>query len=248
MTRFWLMDRQNVPVAPHVLIVGRLSPESRNVRGEAFAAGQRYFHAVERAGGIPLMLPPIPALTDRIADSMRRFDALVLHGGGDVDPRRYGEEPTAEQLYGIVDEHDEVELAVVRAAIDADLPMLAICRGMQVLNVALGGTLVQHIGSDDHWFCTHPVTIEPGSKLAGAVGSTDAVACHSVHHQAVGRLGEGLRLVARGHDGMPEAIEANAGRWTVAVQWHPEDTADTDPQQQRLFDELVRQAVSRTAP
>jgi putative glutamine amidotransferase len=245
MSRFWPIDRQNVPVAPHVLIVGRLSPESRNVRGEAFAAGQRYFHSVERAGGVPLMLPPIPALTDHLPESISRFDALVLHGGGDVDPRRYGEEPTADQLYGIVDEHDEVELAVVRAALDADLPLLAICRGMQILNVALGGSLVQHIGSDDHWYSTHPVALDADSKIAAAIGSSEAEACHSVHHQAIGRLGDGVRLVGRGLDDMPEAIEVESARWAIAVQWHPEDTAASDPQQQNLFDELLRQAASR---
>lgn len=247
MSRFWPIERQNVPVAPHVLIVGRLSPESRNVRGEAFAAGQRYFHAVERGGGVPLMLPPIPALTDHLPESISRFDALVLHGGGDVDPRRYGEEPTAEQLYGIVDEHDEVELAVVRAALDADLPLLAICRGMQILNVALGGSLVQHIGSEDHWYTTHPVEVVADSRIAAALGTNEAAACHSVHHQSVGRLGAGVRLVGSGHDGMPEAIEVESARWAVAVQWHPEDTAEADPQQQCLFDELVRQAVERRA-
>jgi putative glutamine amidotransferase len=232
--------------AAHVLIVGRLSPEATNVRGEAFGAGQRYFRAVERAGGVPLMLPPIPALLDRLHDVVARFDAIVLHGGGDVDPRRYGQEPAASELYGIVPEHDEVELALVRAALDADLPMLAICRGMQVLNVALGGTLVQHIGTEDHWMRLHPVIVQSESRLGVALDG-DARACHSVHHQSIGELGRGLTLVGHGDDGMPEAIEVDDARWAVAVQWHPEDTAATDPQQQGLFDALVRQAVGAVA-
>ena len=235
-------DDRMVAMVPHVLIVGRLSPESKGVRGASFAAGQTYFRAVERAGGVPLMLPPIPSLTDRLAELVGRVDALVLHGGGDVDPRRYGEEPSAEQLYGIVAEHDEVEIELVRAAVAADLPMLAICRGMQVLNVALGGTLVQHIGSEDHWLRLHPVDVEPDSRLAAALGSTRADACHSVHHQAVARLGDGLRIVGAAVDGIPEAIEAGQCRWAVGVQWHPEDTAGNDSQQQRLFDQLIRQA------
>ena len=239
--RFWPIERQNVSVAPHVLIVGRLSPESTNVRGEAFAAGQRYFRAVERAGGVPLMLPPIPALADRLPETIRRFDALVMHGGGDVDPRRYGEEPTAEQLYGIVDEHDEIELAVVRAALDADLPLLAICRGMQVLNVALGGTLVQHIGNDDHWHTTTAVDRSPSATLAAPLGTRRVSACHSVHHQAIGLLGHGVEVVGRSDDDLPEAIEVPSARWAIALQWHPEDTADSDPQQQAIFDELLRQ-------
>ena len=219
-----------------------MSPESKGVRGEAFAAGQTYFRAVERAGGMPLMLPPLPALGDRIDSLIGKVDALVLHGGGDVDPRRYGEEPSAEQLYGIVHEHDEVELAVVEAALAADLPMLAICRGMQILNVALGGTLVQDIGNEEHWFHYHEVDVVAGSRLAKAVGSTTVSRCHSVHHQSVGRLGRGLTLVGSSTDGLPEAMEVDDARWAVAVQWHPEDSADGDQQQQALFDELIGQA------
>jgi putative glutamine amidotransferase len=229
-------------VAAHVLIVGRLSSESKGVRGEAFAGGQGYFHGIERAGGVPLMMPPIPSLSDRLPTLLRRVDALVLHGGGDVDPRRYGQHPTADELYGIVHEHDETEIDVVRAALDADLPILAICRGMQIMNVALGGTLVQHIGTDDHWHATHAVNVTAGSRLAKAVGSERPERCHSVHHQSIGDLGRGLTLVATADDGIPEAMEFEGARWAVAVQWHPEDTAADDPQQQALFDELVRQA------
>lgn len=230
------------PMVPHVLIVGRLSPESKGVRGASFAAGQTYFRAVERAGGVPLMLPPIPELGDRLDELVGRVDALVLHGGGDVDPRRYGEEPSAEQLYGIVAEHDEVELAVVRAAVAADVPLLAICRGMQILNVAMGGSLVQHIGSEEHWLQLHPVDLDDTSRLAAALGTTRAEACHSVHHQAVARLGDGVRVVGTAIDGIPEAIEIDRCTWAIGVQWHPEDTAATDAQQQLLFDELIRQA------
>jgi putative glutamine amidotransferase len=229
-------------VAPHVLIVGRLSAEAKGVRGEAFAGGQGYFRSVERAGGVPLMLPPIPALLDRLPALLPRFDALVLHGGGDVDPRRYGQQPIADELYGIVDEHDSVELAVVREALAIDMPILAICRGMQIVNVALGGTLVQHIGTEDHWFALHPVEVTAGSRLSKALGTDRPDACHSVHHQSIGDLGDGLTLVGTAPDGMPEAMEVDDARWAVCVQWHPEDTAATDPQQQALFDELLRQA------
>lgn len=224
-----------------MVVVGRASPKAEGVRGAAFAAGRRYFQSVVRAGGVPLILPPIVEAIDDIDSLMGRVDAVVLHGGGDVDPRRYGHEP-AEQVYGIVHEHDEVELAVVRAALEHDRPLLAICRGMQVLNVALGGTLVQHLGNDDHWFQTHPVTVDADSHIAHAVGSTRLNACHSVHHQALDRLGEGLRVVGRADDGTLEAVEHTTNRWVVAPQWHPEDTADDDRQQQALFDALVAHA------
>jgi putative glutamine amidotransferase len=230
-------------MAPLILIVGRISDDQTlNVRGESFAAGQRYFHAVERAGGVPLMLPPIPSLIDRIPALIAAVDGLLLHGGGDLDPRLYGQEPTGEGLYGIIAEHDLVELAVVRAALGADLPTLAICRGLQVLNVAVGGTLVQDIGSEAHWHAHHRVAVEPGSLIAKAIGSDTAVACHCVHHQALDVVGEGIRVTSA-VDGMVHAVEMPDKAWVVGTQWHPEDDAATDPQQQSLFDELVRQAT-----
>lgn len=228
-------------MSPTVLVVGRTSPESKGVRGPAFAGGQTYFRALERAGAIPLLLPPMPGLVDRLPSLMDRIDGIVLHGGGDVDPSRYGE-PPVDEVYGVVPEHDEVEFAVVRAALEADRPLLAICRGMQVLNVVLGGTLVQHIGNEDHWLRYHPVDVDAGSHLATALRSETADRCHSVHHQAVGRLGDRISLVAQAGDGTPEAIETDVARWVVGVQWHPEDSAADDSQQQGLFDALVARA------
>lgn len=224
---------------PLVLIVGRLSPEATGVRGLPFAAGRRYFEAVARAGGAPVMLPPISELVDDVADVVARVDAVVLHGGGDVDPRRYGQEASAEQLYGIVPEHDDVELAVVRAALELDRPMLAICRGLQVLNVAMGGTLHQDIGGEDHWFAYHPVEVAADSRLAAALGDTPTPRGHCVHHQALDRVADGLRVVARTADGIVHAAEVDAARWIVGTQWHPEDSADVDPQQQALFRSLL---------
>lgn len=224
---------------PLVLIVGRLSPEAKGVRGEPFAAGRRYFHAVARAGGTPLMLPPILSLVENVPDLLGRVDAVVLHGGGDVDPRHYGQEPSAEQLYGIVAEHDEVELAVVRAALTADVPMLAICRGMQVLNVAMGGTLQQHIGSEDHWLTYTHVSLDHRSRIAEAIGR-EVPACHCVHHQALDRVADGLVVTGRSADGIVHAAEVAGSSWIVATQWHPEDSADSDPQQQLLFESLLR--------
>jgi putative glutamine amidotransferase len=226
-----------------VLIVGRLAAETKGVRGQPFAAGQRYFHAIGRAGGTPLMLPPMPELVDEVPSLIRRVDAVVLHGGGDVDPRHYGQEPSAEQLYGIVPEHDEVEFAVMRAALDADVPTLAICRGMQVLNVALGGTLAQDIGSEKHWMTyTHDVTLDPGSLAAAALGTEHPHACHCVHHQALDTVASGLTVTGRTGDGIVHAAEVSSARWIVATQWHPEDSAATDPEQQRLFDTLLHHA------
>lgn len=227
--------------APLVLIVGRLSDEAKGVRGEPFAAGRRYFESVARAGGIPLMLPPITSLAGEVSSLLGRVDAVVMHGGGDVDPRRYGQEPSAEQLYGIVPEHDEVELAVITAALERDVPTLAICRGLQVLNVALGGTLQQDIGSEAHWFAYHEVALDEGSRVAAAVGSSTPHACHCVHHQALDRVADALTVVGRTADGIVHACELPSAKWVVGTQWHPEDSAAVDPEQQSLFDALLRQ-------
>ena len=232
--------------SPLIVIVGRISPEAKNVRGEGFAMGQRYSRAIQRAGGIPLMLPPIPSLVgDQLHELLQRVDGLCFHGGGDVDPRRYGQDVAAEQVYGIVDEHDTVELAVMRAAIDLDFPVLALCRGLQVLNVACGGTLRQDIGTEAHWLQHLSVTLEPGSRLATAFGTEQPEHCHHVHHQAIDALGDGLRIVGHAADGMPEAIELDVATWIVATQWHPEDNAGEDAVQQSVFDELVRQSAAR---
>lgn len=224
--------------APLVLVVGRVSPEAKGVRGPAFAAGRTYSHAIERAGGIPVIVPPIPELGHRFDQLIRRVDAIVLHGGGDVDPARYDAEPH-DTIAGVQHAHDEAELAVVRAALDADVPMLAICRGLQVLNVAMGGTLVQDIGRDDHWFTHTDVTVEAGSLAADAFASTLVGGCHCVHHQVLDRVADGLRVTGRHADGTVHVAEVTSARWTVGVQWHPEDTAHDDPVQQALFTALL---------
>jgi putative glutamine amidotransferase len=227
---------------PLIAVTGRISPSAERVRGEAFASGQRYSTALVRAAAQPVILPPVVDGLDLLPAALERIDGVVLHGGGDVDPRRYGEVPASDELFGIVPDHDEFELAVLTAALERRVPVLAICRGMQLLNVAMGGTLHQHLGNDDHWHRTHAVEVEPDSLLARALGTTLPQACHSVHHQAIKHLGAGLRTVATADDGVVEAVELDTPGWLVAVQWHPEDTAADDPVQQRLFDALVTEA------
>ena len=227
--------------APLVLVVGRISPKADGMRSPVYAIGQKYLRAVRRGGGMPLMLPPDPDVIEHVGGLLGRVDAVVLAGGGDVDPRRYGQPATAEELYGIVPDHDAVEFAVAEQALERRLPVLAVCRGMQVVNVALGGTLHQHIG-DDHWFVHHDVIVEPGSRLAKAVGDERISECHSVHHQAVDRLGAGLQITGTSAEGITEAYEADSDHWLVGVQWHPEDNAHELSWQQALYDDLVRHA------
>jgi putative glutamine amidotransferase len=199
-----------------------------------------YVRSVERAGGRALLVPPAE---DDVAATLDVLDGLVLSGGSDLDPRLYGADahPTTT---GVRPERDRAEIALVRTALERDLPVLAICRGSQVLNVALGGDLEQHVpelvGHDGHkeipgTFSEHGVEIAPGTGLQGLLGARASVKSH--HHQGYGRLGAGLREAARAEDGTVEALEDPSRRFALGVLWHPEEGEDL-----RLFEELVVQA------
>ncbi|NYJ30442.1 gamma-glutamyl-gamma-aminobutyrate hydrolase family protein [Galbitalea soli] len=203
-----------------------------------------YFDAVTRAGGIAVLLPPQPVdagVAGRVLDGL---DGLILTGGKDVDPARYGQEPHPTTDAPRLD-RDAWEDALITAAIDRGLPFLGICRGAQLLNVALGGTLIQHlpdaVGSTRYnlgggTFNEVAVAVEPGTTLAGMIGS--GVDAKVYHHQAIDRLADGLTVTARSDDGVIEAVELPGVPFGVAVQWHPEETSDDI----RLFEGLVEAA------
>ncbi|XVS61431.1 gamma-glutamyl-gamma-aminobutyrate hydrolase family protein [Actinosynnema sp. CA-299493] len=191
-----------------------------------------YLDSVVRAGGNPVLLPPVGTWD---ADSASFLDGLVLAGGADVDPALYGR-PRDPRTGPARPERDAVELNLTRAALKLDLPLLAVCRGMQVLNVALGGTLVQHVDGHNPSPAVYEhtgIAVAPGSALAGIVGLATTVFCH--HHQALDVLGDGLRVVAVAPDGTVEAVELTGARFVLGVQSHPE--ADTEDD--RLFAALV---------
>jgi gamma-glutamyl-gamma-aminobutyrate hydrolase PuuD len=188
-----------------------------------------YAAAIERAGGVAMLLAP--AAPDAAADALDGLDGLLLAGGADVAPARYGaaRDPHTDAPRA---DRDAWELALVHAALDRDLPVLAVCRGMQVLNVALGGDLIQHlpdeVGGELH--CPrvgahgrHPVDVVAGSGLAAIVGAHAEVATY--HHQAVRTLGAGLTATAHARDGVVEAVELPSHAWVHGVQWHPETYA-----------------------
>jgi len=235
--------------APLVLIVGRAISRAEGLRTAGYASGRFYCDAVVRAGGVPLVLAPIRDLASRVDDVLDVVDGVVMHGGVDIDPDRYGQSVTSEHVYGVDPVLDEVEFAVTRAALDRDVPLLAICRGFQVLNVVQGGSLVQHIEAGNHRDVFHPVAAIDGSRVSRAMGTVRPTACHSFHHQAVDVLGSDLAVTATSDDGIIEAVEHSDRRWVVGVQWHPEDSADDDAEQQGLFDEFIRQcAMLRRGP
>ncbi len=211
---------------------------------------REYVDAVQRAGGRAVLVPPGDPDPSGLLD---RVDGLLLTGGGDIDPTVWNG-PAHETVYMTDEARDSLEVELARLAVARDVPTMCICRGIQVLNVALGGTLHVHlpdvVGDDVMHRLPprepgpHPIDIEPSSALARHLGAT-RVEPMSWHHQAIDKLGDGLRAVAWAPDGVIEAVEHNAHPSLIAVQWHPELTAATDPTQSALFDAFVSSA-SRT--
>lgn len=227
---------------PLIALPARFAATTSALRFGAEVNARTLIEAVWRAGGEPVTVHP--ADPSDVADRLARFDGLLLPGGGDLAPHRYGAPDTHATVYDVDDLQDAFDLAAARTALGTGLPLLAVCRGLQVVNVALGGTLEQDMGGPDrdHRHRVHPVRIAPGTLLAAAVGQEKAdVSCY--HHQRVDRLGAGLTVTATSADGTVEALELPSARgWCTAVQWHPEDTAHQDPAQQGLFDALVAAA------
>jgi len=214
-----------------------------------FGQNQSYIRPADKAGAAPLL---IPLLTDK--DQLRQLfdllDGLLLPGGEDVDPARYGQ-PPHENLRQVSPLRDATELTLARWAMEEGRPLLAICRGIQVLNVALGGSLYQDIQSqlpqaqNHDWFpgyprnhLSHPVQVAPDSRLAGILGTT-TLSVNSLHHQAVQDIAPGLEAVAWSPDGVCEALEAPGHPFALGLQWHPEELVDDDPRAQQIFDAWV---------
>lgn len=244
-------------VSPLIAIAGRNGAPSRVSRDSVAFAGRRYLNCILQAGGEPVVISP-QQITDDDAESLIvRFDGLVLMGGADVNPALYGQQ-AGPHVYGVLPEQDAFESSLFRAALRVDMPILAVCRGMQLANVALGGTLVQHLGDltnaaelVDHAptsfpvgaeFVLHEIRLREGSCIAQSMG-TCTVQGASFHHQGIGDLAPGLEIVGRSSDGLLEAFE-HRDHWLIGVQWHPEDTAVDDPAQQGLYDAFVKRARS----
>ncbi|HVU79065.1 MAG TPA: gamma-glutamyl-gamma-aminobutyrate hydrolase family protein [Gaiellaceae bacterium] len=211
---------------------------------EAALVPADYVRGVVRAGGSPLLVPPGASLDATLAV----VDGLVFSGGSDLDPELYGADAHPETA-GVIRERDDFELELMRAALERDVPMLAICRGSQVLNVALGGDLEQHVpdrvGSELHRevpgvFSDHGVEVVGGTRLGSLIGDRHDVKSH--HHQGFGEVGDGLVVAARAPDGTVEALEAPARRFTLGVLWHPEAAED-----RALFEALVAEASAYRA-
>ncbi|MEU6994003.1 gamma-glutamyl-gamma-aminobutyrate hydrolase family protein [Streptomyces sp. NPDC046465] len=241
----------NRPARPLIAIPARFSVSTSALRYGAEVNARTLVEAVWRAGGEPATIHP--HAPDGSADPMlvaarlARFDGVLLPGGGDLSPSRYGVRPVHGSVYDVDAEQDGFDLAVAQQVLRAGLPLLAICRGVQVVNVALGGTLQQHLAGwrREHRNLVHQVDIQRGTSLHAITG-TSTVTASCYHHHRVDRLGAGLSVTAKASDGTREAFELpNRHGWFTGVQWHPEDTVQQDPVQQALFNALVHAARQR---
>ncbi len=236
--------------APRIGISGRLAI----VEGaERTGVNSAYLRAVAEAGAAPVILSPLAGVA-QVAALLDGIDALVLSGGADVDPARYGAAPHS-ALGTLEPERDAFEFGLFAAARERELPVLAICRGLQLANVALGGTLWQdlpserapHLQSTRRQDRVHDVQVAPGSRLAKALGRTTH-SVNSFHHQAIRDLAPGLRPTAHSHDGLVEGIETMDGWWFLGVQWHPEEFWQEAEAADRLLFSAVVAACGAARP
>ncbi|MFD1675659.1 gamma-glutamyl-gamma-aminobutyrate hydrolase family protein [Alicyclobacillus fodiniaquatilis] len=237
-------------VRPLIGLTGMRHVRATNLPGmplPGVALSDDYTEGVERAGGLPVVIPFLS--DDTLAQIATRLDGLLLSGGEDVDPTTFGEEP----MYGlgnVVAERDRLEIALIHLMRAQGKPVLGICRGIQMLNVALGGTLyqdlprqwkgkIQHAQKAARNHVSHRVKIEPGSRLAACFDGEKTLKVNSFHHQAIRKLAEPLRAVAWDAENLVEAVEATSGPFMLGVQWHPENLWRTDTKTLGLFRALV---------
>lgn len=243
---------------PLIGVATQTMPAVEGERPACWIMGQRYVEALRATGAAPILLPLLTNDPDAMRDIFARLDGVFLTGGVDVDPSRYGE--PKHPLCGTTDpDRDAVELMLLEYAMANGLPVLAVCRGIQILNVARGGTLYQDVtaqvpaamkhdyfptpANPSRTYLAHDITVAPGSRLAAILGET-VVSVNSMHHQAIKDLADGLRPTAFAPDGIIEAVEGTNGQYLVAVQWHPEELADTQPGMRRLFSSFVEAAAA----
>jgi putative glutamine amidotransferase len=226
---------------PRIALLGRFTESASALRYRGLVSSRALIEVVWAAGGDPVTL--LPGIEPDALDwdaRLRGFDGVLLAGGGDVDPRRYGGDHEHDSVYDVDEVQDEADFSLAAHCLTHGIPMLAVCRGLHVVNVVRGGTLIVDM-PENHRHVVQDVALEEGADALGIAAESVVISCY--HHQAVDRLGEGMQVVARAEDGTVEAVVVDAQAWTVGVQWHPEDTWSSDPRQVQL----VRTFVSSSA-
>jgi putative glutamine amidotransferase len=223
---------------PKIAIVGRFTDHASAIRSLGVVSARRLLEAVWAAGGEPITFLPVE--NPNWAERLQGIQGVLIPGGGDIDPKWYGEESDTEELYGVDDLQDENDFSIARYAFDNGIPVLAICRGFQLVNVLMGGSLVQHMDKD-HRHHIHSVKIDKDSEGLGL--TNPVLECSCFHHQAIKELGKGLEVLARAEEGHVEAFKIEAKAWSYGVQWHPEDNYTTNQQQMELFTKFVSESA-----
>jgi putative glutamine amidotransferase len=243
---------------PVIGIATQTLPAVPGERQACWLMGRSYVEELRKVGAVPWVIPLLPHDPDTLGEIFDRLDGVFITGGVDVDPGRYGEAKTP--LCGATDpDRDAVEIALLTHALSRGLPVFAVCRGIQILNVACGGTLYQDVTAQvpaalkhdffptpeqpSRKFLAHDVTVKPGSRLGHILGEA-VVPVNSMHHQAIKDLAPNLAPTAYAPDGIIEGVEAADGRYLVAVQWHPEELTDTHPGMARLFSAFAEAAAA----
>lgn len=222
------------PVRPRIAILGRFAESTSVTRYAGLVNARRLIEAVWAAGGEPLTILPVAgSIWD---ERLNGIAGVLMPGGSDLNPRTYGQEPASDELYGIDDLQDEVDLSLVKHVLNRGIPLLSICRGFQLTNVALGGTLVQDMDVH-HRHHVAPVTFDSHVAELGLSRATVEASCY--HHQVIDQVAPGVQVIAKAAEGYVEAVKYPSKGWAYGVQWHPEDNYDSNAQQFEIFQRLV---------
>lgn len=225
-------------VRPRIAILARFAENTSATRYAAVITARRLAEGVWAAGGEPLTMLPVAG--SDWAERLQGIDGVLMPGGADINPATYGQAVSSEHVYDVDDLADEADISLVKYALSAGIPVLAICRGLQITNVALGGSLVQHMDTP-HQHHVAQVTID---KYADELGlSTPTVEASCYHHQMIDQVGAGVEVIGRSAEGFVEAVKFDSPAWAYGVQWHPEDNYDTDRPQAELFERFVAEAA-----
>ena len=227
---------------PRIAILARFAESTSATRYAAIVTARRLAEGVWAAGGEPLSMLAVSG--SDWADRLRGIDGVIMPGGADINPKTYGQDVSSEHVYDVDDLADEADISLVKYALEHGIPVLAICRGLQITNAALGGTLVQHMDTP-HQHHVAPVTIEKYVNELGLSSATVEASCY--HHQMIDQVAPGLEVIGRSVEGYVEAVKIDAPAWAFGVQWHPEDNYDTNAAQLEILSRFVSEAASFAA-